>query len=126
MSIIKKGYRVTVVSWENDADNYNTKSCDGLSKKGAQFDVDMLALLQGGRGFGNMYQPKDSELKKFKEAIAEVAQKHDEVSFDIDAAMDLYYDYCGGSEFYTRFVEKITVEFIPEEIHIQDVTKEFV
>lgn len=30
---IKAGYRLTVTSWENDADNYRTVSVDGLSEE---------------------------------------------------------------------------------------------
>jgi len=44
----------------------------------------------------------------------------------LDIAMDILSDYTGYGEGYmTRVAEKITVEYVPEEIFIEDVTKQF-
>lgn len=132
MSVIKAGYRLSVTSWENDADNYNTEIVDGLSKSEVQLAVDLLNLVKDSSSntdlFGNMYDPDESEIEAFKAAIEEVFKKNgieEEQPFDL--AMDLYYDYgIGASEFFTRVAEKVVVEYVPADITISDVTQEFI
>lgn len=134
MSTIKPGYRITVTSWENDADNYNTKTLDGLTEHEAGYHVDLLKLIAGSHCndktvFGNMYEPRDSEVEAFEKAVTEVLEKHKklEAGYDpLDIAIDMLYVYTGGSEGYlTRVVESIVVEFVPHEIIIEDVSKQF-
>jgi hypothetical protein len=134
MSTIKAGYRITVTSWENDADNYNTSTTDGLDEQEARYHVDLLKLIKGSHCnnknvFGNLYEPRDSEVKAFEEAIQAVFYKHGKTFPDdmaLDVAMDIVGDYTGYSDGYmTRVAEKITVEYVPEEIFIEDVTKQF-
>lgn len=134
MSIIKAGYRITVTSWENDADNYNTVTIDGLDEQEARYHVDLLKLIKSSHCndktvFGNMYEPRDSEIKAFEEAIEGVFYKHGKSfppDMTLDIAMDILSDYTGYGEGYTtRVAEKITVEYVPEEIFIEDVTKQF-
>jgi hypothetical protein len=134
MSVIKAGYRITVTSWENDADNYNTKTLGGLNEHEAGYHVDLLKLIAGSHCsdetvFGNMYEPEDSEVEAFEKAVTEVLEKHKklEVEYDpLDIAIDMLYKYTGGSEDYlTRVVESIVVEFVPHEIIIEDVSKQF-
>ncbi len=68
---IKAGYRLTVTSWENDGDNYNTKSQDGLTKEESVFLVELITLFKSrhnrhglSRTFGNMYDPSDKEIEE--------------------------------------------------------------
>ena len=77
MSIIKAGYRITVTSWENDADYYNTNTVDGLDEQETKFHVDLLKLIAGSNCndstvFGNMYDPRDSKLEEFEKAATGV------------------------------------------------------
>lgn len=134
MSAIKAGYRITVTSWENDADNYNTKSCDGLSEDQARFHVDLLKLIDGSHCnnntvFGNMYEPDDEQLEAFEAAAAKVLEKHNQLDskYDtLDIAMGIIGDYTGyGEGFYTRVAESIVVEYVPQEIIIEDVSSKF-
>jgi hypothetical protein len=60
MSVIKKGYRITVVSWENDGDYYNTKSKEGLSKEWAHAICDILKEVFTSE-LSNSYEP-DSDV----------------------------------------------------------------
>ena len=132
MSIIQAGYRITVVSWENDGDNYRTLTQDGLLYENVAFIVDCLKLLSG--DWGNMFLPDDKELEEFSDHIRQVFKKYptfippdvnttDEV---LDYFMEIVLAYTGYAEYSTRVVESITVEYVPERIEIKDVTKEFV
>lgn len=148
---IKAGYRLTITTWENDGDNYNTKVLEGLDKADVQFHVDILKLFDrsswnGPNDFGNMYEPSGDEIYRLAVAIRKVAVKHealvrekaewllDEIGEDedeqpeyMDGAYDFLYDLgIGSGEFYTRVCESIKVEYTPTDIKLQDVTAEFV
>lgn len=133
MSVIKAGYRVTVTSWENDADSYSTRTIDGLDENKVRFHVDLLKLIAGSNCndstvFGNMYEPSDKETEAFEKAVIEVLEKHDagyEGCEALDIAHDIIGDYTGYSEFYTRVVDSIVVEYVPQEIIIEDVSTKF-
>jgi hypothetical protein len=127
MSTIKAGYRVTVKSWENDGDHYNTITKDGLSEEDVKLYVDILKLAR--EDFGNMYDPSDKELEDFGNAVKKVFDKHgrayDESNCEEEGG-EIIGEFCGYSEHYfTRVVEKITVEYVPQEIVIEDVTTKF-
>ena len=134
MSTIKAGFRITVTSWENDADNYNTTITNGLDESTVQYHVDFLKLIKGSHCnnknvFGNLYEPRDSEVAAFEKAVTKVVEKHGKLEVEcepLDIAMDILYDYTGASEGYmTRVVESIMVEYVPQEIIIEDVSKKF-
>lgn len=134
MAKIKPGYRITVASWENDADNYRTVTVDGYTEEKTKFLVDLLKLVAGSRCndrsvFGNMYEPNKTEREAFEKAIDEVFQKHGEPGHPeygtADWGREYITDFTGYSEFYTRVVETIIVEYVPEPIAIKDVSKEF-
>lgn len=151
-TVIPAGYRVTVESWENDADNYKTSVMEGLTKGEVVFLVDFAKLFysqnnwKGPKGHGNMYDPDSKELSNFKEAYMGVINKHgvaamgdvirshfwdeDAGSFyedQHDGVMELAYDMgLSGGDFYTRVLDSIKVEYIPTEIILQDVTEDFV
>jgi hypothetical protein len=129
---IPKGYRITVVSWENDADNYNTKVESGLTKEEVAFKIDLCKALKHDGGVGNMYQPSDSELEFARQILKAVLVKHSEADEGdpTDEAADTAFDYLydlglSGGEFFTRVCESYKVEFVPTDIYIEDVTKEF-
>ena len=138
MSTIKSGYRITVVSWENDADNYRTITRDGLLKEEAQRDVEFLKLIAGSynrhdtdnKVFGNLYEPRPPAIEAFTDAVRQLMAKYDiEVNeeWPLDYFLEEVCEYTGWSEGYTtRVVDQITVEYVPTEIVIEDVTKEFV
>jgi hypothetical protein len=134
MSTIKAGYRITVTSWENDADNYNTHTIDGLDEPTTKYHVELLRLIKGSHCndktvFGNLYEPRDSEVEAFEKAAIEVLAKHGKLEDDyepLDIAVDILYDYTGCSEGYlTRVAEYISVEYVPQEIVIEDVSNKF-
>ena len=148
MTIIKKGYRVTVKTWENDADNYKSGSIEGLSHQEAAFLVDFVKLFSSqndrrNRGIGNMYDPSEAEREKAFERVKKVVEKHrtavennEEIKqyfFDEDVYFfeDVWAEYAyeltlSGGVFYTRVMDSYKVEFIPQDIVLEDVTGEFV
>lgn len=134
MSTIKSGYRITVTSWENDADNYRTISRDGLELKTVEGYVEMLKLIKGSycndkTVFGNLYEPRDNEVAEFEAAIRPIMDKHGieyDQEYPTDVFCDIVGDFTGYAEGYmTRVVEKIVVEYVPEEIKIEEVSKQF-
>jgi|SRR5579859_5972 len=129
---IPKGYRLTVVSWENDGDNYNTKIKSGLTKEYALFFVDLCKAVDHDSEIANLYEPSDEEVGDAHRVLRDVMIKHrkadeneplDEVG---DSAMEYLYDLglCHG-EFFTRVCESFKVELVPEDVHFEDVTKDF-
>lgn len=154
-TIIPPGYRVSVTSWENDADNYKTNIFEGLTKERVEFLAELLPHFYSGsnnRGktFGNMYEPSDSRYAEAATRIREVMERHraglteDELEILDEAAgidledatkgrgADMYSfgeivgEFLSYSEDYTfRVFESMKVEFVPHEIRMQDVTKEF-
>jgi hypothetical protein len=69
METIKAGIKLEITSWENDADNYNTKSITGLTEDEAKFYIEFAKLFkscnqQGEKEhFGNTSDlTKDQEL----------------------------------------------------------------
>lgn len=144
---IPAGYRLTVNSWENDGDNSKTEVFTGLSKEKTQYYVDLCKLLRvysgGKREFGNLYDPSEAKLTAFSDAVKLIVDNHPIVKrlFDeyVEAAdgvnvVDLYPEFAlddlfemglTGGDFYTRVCEQYTVEYIPNDIVIEDVTEQF-
>lgn len=135
---IPKGYRITVTTWENDGDNYKTKSVEGYTLEEAKFLIDFSKLFaskncHNGIGIGNIYDDMDADLAC--EQVAEVVAKHpvtttSEKFVDYFSSEDGWHEFgydlgLTGEEFYTRVLDGYKVEHIPEEIKIQDVTDQF-
>lgn len=140
MSTIKAGYRLTVTSWENDADNYNTIIKDGLEESYVRYIITLLSLVRQSShdgGFGNLYEPDNIELDELSKAILDlgddVVAKITEDFLSKDPAELAYQygevigDYTGYGEEnrFTRVVESIIVEYVPQEITIEDVSAQF-
>lgn len=135
--IIKAGYRLSVTSWENDADNYQTHSIDGLNEETVKNLIKLVSLFESSSNskdkFGNMYEPSeeeiekmDTELNKFKEVLGYKDTDTDKENADYikECWLDPLGLYSSG-EFYTRVFDKYTVEYVPTKIVIEDVTKKF-
>lgn len=143
-TIIPAGYRVTVVTWENDADNYRTKVLEGLSESKARYLAEMADMFtrkncHRGLNIANLFEPSERDMDRVFEAFRVFAEKHpNEFFYDDDFDIendehlgDVIGDHlhkiglCGG-EFYTRVTDSIKVEYIATAIELQDVTKDFV
>ena len=53
MDIIPPGYQLHITSWENDADNYNTKIFSGLTKEDVRFYIHFLNHFKSHKSYGN-------------------------------------------------------------------------
>lgn len=141
---IPKGYQITFKTWENDADNYNTKVVEGLTEEQAKMFVEIAELhySQHGyhsKGFGNMYEPCDKEIEEYKQAIEIVALKHFEVLkeyFGEGLTIEDVFEWItqnityeiglsGTSEFYTRVLDSYSVVYVPEDVQLLECTDQF-
>lgn len=148
MTVIKKGYRVSIETWENDADNYRTKTFEGLNKEAAQFLVDFSKFFYSKNSrkdtslkFGNMYEPSEEELDQVALFVGpllinnfEILQefgysdldKNDTDEWVLDIISELLYETQGGSsDFWSRVTSSIKVEYIPADVELSDVSKDF-
>lgn len=139
MSTIKAGYRLSVTAWENDADNYTTITKDGLTKDYVHSIVNLLSLLRKSHhsgGWGNLYEPSERKLEDFADAILELGE--DVVAYITEGFLskdpaELPYQYAEfisqytsqSDVYFTRVVERIRVEYVPQEITIEDVSSQF-
>lgn len=135
-TIIPAGYRLTVTSWENDADNYNTEVKEGLSLEKCRIYVDLCKLMHPDSEHANLYEPDEDELQALGAAYMEIALRHPDKAHEIehltdaDLVQDVLQDICydlglGGGDFHTRVCSEWKVEYIPEPIVLTDVTEEF-
>lgn len=139
MTTLKAGYTIKVISWENDGDNYNSKSAGGLTREQTQFYVDICNLMSG--EFGNMYDPSESEIESLNLEVKRICELHldtvhelfedtrgmTEIDLEMcgDIFLDVRYDFFGSSDYYTRVLSELTVTYIPHDIELKDVTHEF-
>jgi len=129
MIILKKGYTLEVVSWENDGDNYNTKSYT--------FDLDKkdeaIAVLQmckdifvscnnGDGGIGNKMVFRDDQkeiILKYMKSHPELCGSYTEDADLIQICIEWNYTLLGSSVFYEfRVFESGVVLYSPEDIEV--------
>lgn len=125
--VIKKGYTIEVESWENDGDNYRTKTITLDDKDYALAVLDMCKVLfndDDDIGIGNMVDGEDNEA--FSKVIAYVADKPiitktattDAEMFAL--VMDINHKLMGGSEYYISRVFDIgSIVYSPEDVILE-------
>ncbi len=134
---INKGYTITVVSWENDGDNSNTKSItvDTREKAKAYYDMMQLCKSKNNPGKGKIGLGNSSEFSvKQVEVIADFLKANpillegdDVTNADesqlVDWFCDLAYELLGGSEYYVcRVMESCDVSYSNKDIETEKVT----
>lgn len=142
-TIIPAGYRLTITSWENDGDHYQTIVVAGLTTARVRFIIELCKLFRSHHSvpgcFGNLYDPTTREIHQANEAVARVFQKHrsaltdDELEMldgnsepDEEGLAVYVTDFIGQSDdFAFRVFSKAVVESIPAAIYIEDVSAEF-
>lgn len=120
---IKAGYRFSVTSWENDGDNYQTHTVDGLSKVKVEVYIRLVNLFKGGK-FSNLLDYNKEEIKELDLELS----KFVDVCGDLNTIKESWLSEVGlymNGEFYTRVCQSYTVEYVPTEIIIEDVTEKF-
>jgi hypothetical protein len=125
-------YVIKVVSWENDADHYNTEETVASNLKLAQSIYDFCQIFYE---HGNLRNPSEAEHEAVKAAFVKFAKTNpiffgDEQPEDeeqvVDWCMDIAYDLglsCG--EQFTRMLENVTAEHMLHDVYVADVTKDF-
>lgn len=97
--IIQSGYRVSITTWENDADYYMTQVLDGLCAQDAAFYVDLarqfasvnsLKATDGGANLGN----NECSLISLVTLLSQVASRHPSMSTELYERVK---DLCGVS-----------------------------
>jgi hypothetical protein len=145
-TIIPAGYRLSVTSWENDADNYQTTVHEGLEEERVEYILELCKLFKSKKRkgcFGNMYDPSEIEREEVAEAIRAVMEKHravltleeievldtpiiPEEEYADEGFSDVVCAFLECSPDYAyRVYERAKVEHIPHEIRMEDVTKQF-
>ena len=128
----RKGYRITVVSWENDADNYNTEDASFTDYKEA---LEIHAFLKWLRDNDQYTNKPDCELepevieeaenilqytlKKFK-AANDISETDDYIE---DFVAELLYDFGLSSEWYfPRHVETVTMHYFDKDVYAEKIS----
>jgi hypothetical protein len=142
-TIIPAGYRVTVTSWENDADNYKDTIHEGLSKERVEYILELCNLFKsgsnnGGKTFGNMHESTPlSRVAKAEQAVRAVLEKYRAVLNECELenleceegdmeVCEVVNEFIDSSEYYFfRVYDIAKVEHIPHQIVMEDVTGDF-
>lgn len=127
-TVIPAGYRLTIISWENDADNYDTVILEGLTEEQCAFNVDLCKILTQDwpslNKLNNVYDPDDAEIKHVDDAINLIIKKHNQEE-TTDPIAYLYDLGLSKGEYYTRVCDSFKVEHIESDIILNDVTDNF-
>jgi hypothetical protein len=134
---IQKGYTITVTSWENDGDNYNTKSKVVQTKEEAKVWYDMMQLCTSKNNqpkdvvkLGNSYGGFD---KKQEEVAINFIKEHHKILLPNDNIEeheeDLKYWFCDlagellghGEDYYCRVMAECVITYSPEDIYVEKI-----
>ena len=121
-TVIPKGYRLTIDSWENDGDLSKTVIIDGLSENEINYYVEICKALKG--KLGNLYDPSEEELDELDTFAVSLGLKYGEMD-SCDLNEQLYVMGLSSEEFHTRMCDGFKVEYLPEKVVLQDVTDKF-
>jgi hypothetical protein len=140
---IPKGYRLNITTWENDADNYRTKTLVGLTEVQTNLYTSLAKMAYSKNNnegcFGNMYEPSANDRETYEQALNVLGVQYKDVINNhcgevipddnyAEVLFDVFVYNLGlrGSEFYLRVTESFTVEYYPEDVYAQDVTVDFI
>lgn len=125
--MIKTGYLIQITTWENDADNYSTKSYDGLTYNKCLFMAELCKLFasrySGLKGFGNSETSNSKVYEAYRQLLVNFEKEHGQVPVSFDEIEDDYisdalYDIIGmwGEGEYWRVVESYKVYHVKQPI----------
>ena len=136
-TLYKKGYLIRVTSWENDADNYNTKEVSEPDEAKVKQILKFCSLFKSKRrdsdaGIGNIHGDYHSELcDGAREVLIQFYHDNpgffDETPDDPDYIGDWMIDFAydlglSGGEYYTRHCDKVQVFYFDADVVCEDVT----
>ncbi len=130
--VISKGYTIEVVSWENDGDNYSTKSLivDSLEEATAIVKLceSVFVSTNNGGGIGNISDGENKYaskiiipfMRKYPELYSGIENPTDEELVDI--CMSINYNIMGSSEwYYSRVCESVIVYYSDKDIFLEEI-----
>ena len=131
---IPKGYRITIKSCENDGDYSDTTIIEGLSELDITQLVALCNLMET-EDYGNLYYPEEDQKVALFNAINSVFNlviDYKVTLENIEEYEDGFWRIINESGFlgkgddqFTRYCDGYKVEYIPEDILIEDVTEKF-
>ena len=128
---IRRGYQVVVTSYENDGDNYKTKTVVADTEQDALVLVALAKLLRD--EFGNLYEPNDFEREQFAQAVANIPGMKEYVykhcpdlmnpeygASEMDFVMDILYEMSlSAGDYFTRACTDVEVYYVPENVYAE-------
>lgn len=150
----KAGYRLTIDSWERDLHYEYTFIQEGYTKEQVEFIIAFCDLFRRRTKFANLYEPSQTVVNDLMKTLAKLIVSHQPASYSVvkdfgideelvNAALQEenfdefsqcfsedwspHFFSIGDPNFprFTRVVDRIKVEYIPETIRIEDVSKQF-
>ena len=124
IKVVEKGYTLTVVSWENDGDYYQTNTMTVQTEEEARKIAKLcnelfISCNNGEGGIGNTCDDEDEEAN---ETIDNYIENNPELGLTRDEIIELDYELCGSSEYYIyRVCESVTVTYSPEDIYLEKI-----
>jgi hypothetical protein len=136
--VVQKGYTLTVISWENDGDNYNTisKTVDSLGE--AKVWYEMMQLCKSGNNqpsgiikLGNSYNGFSKQQKRV--AIDFIKENHkilipgDNIEDDDENDLsELFCDLAGellgyGENYACREMKECVITYSPTDIYLEEI-----
>lgn len=133
MIAVKKGYTIAVTSWENDGDNYRTKSITVDSKEKTEAIVKLCDTVfqschnyKGFKGIGNMMEDEGEHAREiilpFMKANPVLCNGETNDDVLVEICENLKDELMGGSEwYYSRVCEKVIVTYSDKDIEVEEV-----
>jgi len=135
--VVEKGYTLHVTSWENDGDNYRTKTKTVETKDEAVLLRDMCLTLftsnnRSELGIGNLTEGKEDkameriisffQLNPSLYQICQVENVEDDEEV-YERCMEMNWELMGGSDFYiSRVCEKVELTYSPVDVYVDLIT----
>lgn len=129
-TVIPAGYRVTIESWENDADNQLSTVVEGLRLKDVLLIVALCEMHGQDSEHSNLFEPTSAIVTEHRRALTEAFTSNpcamSQTVETYDQMRDLLGDLLGHSDqFYTRVFDSLKVEYLPADVELEDVTDQF-
>jgi hypothetical protein len=136
MTDIPSGYQLSIISWENDGDNYKTKILNGLTKEDVKFYIHFLKHFQSTYGNEDVSEHPNAEKIAIESAWKKFPPSSPQLVQDVKDSIEGWkvnpnesYDWiyatieysCEGESY--RVFESYKVHLIPHTI--PDVTNQF-
>ena len=133
IKVVNKGYTLSVISWENDGDNYRTKSKTYDTKEKAVKIAKLCKELfvscnNGNGGIGNINEDDEEEANETilewlenNPTFFENQENLDEEGL-INDIMEINYNLMGGSEYYySRVFQSASITYSPEDVYLEEI-----